>query len=224
MAVRSDLKRLSYAVLFDGARENCPSAQWDERGYAASWVQNVMPGLPLAEIASDLAEGAGHELRRKLRAAHSSSALAINAFGSWRVTPRRFSLGSMTNFRSMRFSPFYERLKRTDCAWSDQLDRLRVDPTCYGLVDAAQLVKHAFGLRARYGAAAVRILYVYWEPLNAHRWDECGKHREDAEALARHVAGSSVSLVAMSYRELWSTWEAEHLEYLRRRYERPVHG
>jgi hypothetical protein len=62
-----------------------------------------MAELPLAEIARDLGGGAGRELDGKLCAAHSSAALAVNAFGPWRIGPGALSLAGITGFLSVRF-------------------------------------------------------------------------------------------------------------------------
>lgn len=97
------LRERSYAALLAGARAVSGSVGYDCRGYASRWQDNLMPGLPLAEIARDLGGGAGRELEGKLCAAHSSAALAVNAFGPWRIGPETLSLAGVTGFRSVRF-------------------------------------------------------------------------------------------------------------------------
>jgi hypothetical protein len=89
--------------LLAGAREASRSVLHDERGYAPRWEHNLMDGLPMSAIESDLVSGAGCELDGKLRAAHSSAALAINTFGPWRTDPSSLSFGEITEFRFMRF-------------------------------------------------------------------------------------------------------------------------
>jgi hypothetical protein len=44
--------------------------------------------------------------------------------------------------------------------------RLIDAPDCYAWPDAAQLIKHAFGLAGRFGGRPVTLLYLYWEPAN----------------------------------------------------------
>ena len=61
-----------------------------------------MPTLPLTRLEKDIAAGAGRELSSKLRAAHSSSALAINSFGHWKTSPKLFPLCAR-NFEDVRF-------------------------------------------------------------------------------------------------------------------------
>jgi hypothetical protein len=97
------LLQRSRAALLTGARSVSGSVGYDLRGYAPRWQDNLMPGLPLAEIERDLGAGAGRELDGKLRAAHSSAALAVNAFGPWRSDPGGVSLADLTGFQTMRF-------------------------------------------------------------------------------------------------------------------------
>lgn len=71
-------------------------------GYCAEWKSNLASGLPMAEIESDLRSGAGQELTSNFRAAHSSSALAVNTFGWWRDQPETFPFQQCQG-TSMRF-------------------------------------------------------------------------------------------------------------------------
>jgi hypothetical protein len=93
----------SYADLLAGASKVSPSTRYDENGYARHWKDNLMDGLPLSEITSDLSAGAGKELDGKLCAAHSSAALVVNTFGPWRIDPASLLIGGMKGFRSLRF-------------------------------------------------------------------------------------------------------------------------
>ena len=256
-----------YAALLAGAQKAYPSVHYDHKGYAPSWKENLMKGLPLAEIEIDFGAGAGHELDSKLCAAHSSAALAVNTFGPWRKDPASLKLGGSSGFRSMRFeavcstglggtpphldllaegdlpvaveskctewfqakpaefSGSYDRLQPSigDSPWYDEMLQLRSAPRRYQFLDAAQLVKHAFGLLTRYGGREVRLVYLYWEPRNADTWSECRQHRTESDDLATKVQKSPVRLIPMSYRDLWAEWESkgssDHLRYLRTRYD-----
>jgi hypothetical protein len=86
-------------ALLTGTREAGPSVAYDERGYAARWQDNLMPGLPLTAIELDFNTGAGRELGSKLRAAHSSAALAVNTFGPWFMNPTSLNLAGAREFR-----------------------------------------------------------------------------------------------------------------------------
>ena len=126
---------------------------------------------------------------------------------------------------SKRYEPFRDR-KHASLSeaydrpvWGDQMgpyemmrDRLRKDPTAFRYLDAAQLVKHAFGLvtegvRRQKSAALV---YLYAEPselagkpipqvaLEAHRTEIAKFHSE--------VVGAAVGFHAISYREWLESW------------------
>lgn len=78
-------------------------APLDARGYAPSAEQNLLPGVRLADLQPDYAQGSGSELAGKFRAAHSSSALAANTFGPWRTNPHNLILLGHTGFTSLQF-------------------------------------------------------------------------------------------------------------------------
>lgn len=124
------------------------------------------------------------------------------------------------------FSSSYDRLQSSlgDSAWFRVMRDLRVTPDRFRFLDAAQLVKHAFGLLKRFGSQPVRLVYLYWEPANAVQWAECLRHRDEVLELANAVADSTVRLVPMSYAQLWDEWERAappaHLPFLRMRYGR----
>lgn len=98
-----NIRRRSLAALRTGAREANPNATYDSAGYTAKWENNLGPGLPLTTIVGDMAAGAGRELDVKLRAAHSSAALAINTFGPYREDPGQLHICHSTGSRSVRF-------------------------------------------------------------------------------------------------------------------------
>lgn len=124
------------------------------------------------------------------------------------------------------FSDSYEKLRPVDehsnwAPWFEQMQRVRRHSQ---LFDAAQVIKHAFGLLSCFGTLDVRLVYVYWEPRNSGDWPQCRLHREQADDLAARVRQSTVQLIPMSYRELWDEWQnsAHHLHYLRKRYDLEV--
>ena len=75
----------------------------DARGYAARAELNLVPGVRLEDIRADLEQGSGNELEGKFRAAHSSSALAVNTFGPWRKNPQALRLLGKTGFTALQF-------------------------------------------------------------------------------------------------------------------------
>ena len=82
----------------------------DDKGYVGHPKENVLCPEAWLAIEGDLTNGAGDELGTsragvppKFCAAHSSSALAANAFGPWRNDPRTLSVAGMSDFTSLQF-------------------------------------------------------------------------------------------------------------------------
>lgn len=127
------------------------------------------------------------------------------------------------------FSPRYQekiRDERRESAWFREMLFLEKDPKRYGWLDAAQLVKHAFGLAHTFPNKPVTLLYLYWEPRNAERFPLFDEHRREIDAFSGRVTGSHPSFHAVSYPKLWriwsktpASWLTDHLDDLRARYE-----
>jgi hypothetical protein len=90
------------------------------------------------------------------------------------------------------------------------------------LLDAVQLVKHAFGLvtDARRKGKQPHLHYLYAEPTNragrpigSELHDE---HRREIASFSREIEGSEVSFSACSYMEWLSTWNDEAADHARR--------
>jgi hypothetical protein len=79
-------------------------------------------------------------------------------------------------------------------------------------LDAAQLVKHAFGLvtEGRRRSRAPILFYLFAEPAarngNAIAPDDLRLHRDEMHRFAASVAGDEVKLHSSSYREWLDTW------------------
>lgn len=239
----------------------------DGQGYVPDFVQNLVPSVSRDDFEADLEQGSGGELIGKFRAAHSSSALAVNCFGPFRRYPADLRMPGASQFErlsfekkcptglrgtpphldvflegesrtvaieskcleylsshSAKFSPSYMTIRDwyPDSPWVREMMRLMDDPEVYRWLDAAQLVKHAFGLMRNHPDAI--LLYLYWEPLNADL-APFEEHRREIAAFADNVAESSVQFCAMSYPALWTLWErgaptwlSAHLKDLRARY------
>ena len=107
-----------------------------------------------------------------------------------------------------------------------EMCRLDQAPERYVWLDAAQLVKHAFGLARTFPRVPATLLYLYCQPSGAERISSLLEHRREIDAFSRRVVGSHPRFRAMSYRELWDTWSqqapqdwpAAHLEHLKARY------
>ena len=130
-----------------------------------------------------------------------------------------------------KFSARYETGitdERAAGPWYAEMMRLRSEKKpSYRWLDAAQLIKHAFGL-AKVDATST-LLYLYWEPMDAGISPIFEKHRSEIAALSDRVTGSSPRFEAMSYLELWEQWAnvddenlRSHAASLRARYEVPA--
>lgn len=109
--------------------------------------------------------------------------------------------------------------------WFDEMERLREKPRSYQYLDAAQLIKHAFGLLRHFEMREILLIYLFWEPSNQESWPECSEHRKEVDSLANKVAPSCVKLFPLAYRHLWreaGPFAPEHLAYLRTRYDLEV--
>jgi hypothetical protein len=129
---------------------------------------------------------------------------------------------------SADFSPAYaEQIRdaRREGGYFSEMLRLMDAPKSYRLLDAAQLIKHAFGLAHSFRDRPVRLLYLFWEPSNPEASPIFAAHRAEIAEFAKRVSGTTPRFVAMSYPELWSKLEASgpdwvkaHSEELKARY------
>lgn len=114
--------------------------------------------------------------------------------------------------------------------WYAEMMRLRSrSGQTYQWLDAAQLIKHAFGLALVQPARPTTLIYLYWEPMDSDFSPLFAKHRAEIAAFAERLAGGSPGFKAMSYPELWNAWDetgdpflGRHVAALRARYEVPA--
>ena len=81
--------------------------------------------------------------------------------------------------------------------------RLMDRPDSYVWLDAAQLIKHSFGLARTFSDRLVTLLYLFWEPSNPDASPAFAEHRREIATFAERVAGSTPAFKAVSYPELW---------------------
>lgn len=118
---------------------------------------------------------------------------------------------------SKRYEPFRDRkeAKLSDAyardVWGDGMeqwcamrDLLRAEPRRYRYLDAAQLVKHAFGIstQARKCGKEPVLFYLFAEPPDATSVDVFAAHREEIADLADRVRGGRVRFASCS----WVEW------------------
>jgi len=129
-----------------------------------------------------------------------------------------------------KFRPAYAdgiRDERRSGPWFAEMVRLTSDPTGYVWLDAAQLVKHAFGLARTFRGRRTILLYLFWEPTNASNFSVFEQHRREAKDFTGRVLGGFPEFKSMNYRELWNDsasgqppdWLRTHLQKIRARYE-----
>jgi hypothetical protein len=129
-----------------------------------------------------------------------------------------------------KFSHSYERLLRNSRQsepWLAEMMAIRAGHRRYRHLDAAQLIKHAFGLANCYESRRVTLLYLFWEPKNADSIEELTTHRRELEAFEGSVTGGAPRFQSMTYRQLWAEWESaltpawlpDHVSALRARYD-----
>ena len=78
-------------------------SRMDTDGYVSLPKDNLVPGIELRQFEGDLRQGAGHELRMKFCAVHSSSALAVNTFALFKDRPQDLVLLGQSGFGSPSF-------------------------------------------------------------------------------------------------------------------------
>lgn len=127
-----------------------------------------------------------------------------------------------------KFSPAYEEQiqdHRREQGWFREMLRLLDEPRAYDWLNAAQLIKHAFGLDHSFPGKHVTLLYLYWEPTETEGHPVFSEHRREIDDFSKRIAGSGPQFRAMSYPELWNSWQetapnwlTEHLRNLSTRY------
>ena len=142
----------------------------------------------------------------------------------------------LVGVESKRYEPF--RAKKppvfSDAYWRDVWggamdpflgvrDRLRDAPSTYLHLDAAQLVKHALGLRTLAARAGKRpfLLYLHAEPTTwpdgrAVPRDSIRRHAEEVASFAEAVRGAEVGFAAATYAELLAAMRGSGVPEVRR--------
>lgn len=139
--------------------------------------------------------------------------------------------GTVVGVESKRFEPFrdHKTVSLSDAydrpVWGQAMrryermrDRLRSGEIRFTYLDAAQLVKHAFGLRSEATRRQCRatLYYLFAEPWKRgeqviSEGDHRGHRREIAD-FANAVAGDEVTFLSASYREWLDQWPGDDRE------------
>jgi hypothetical protein len=75
----------------------------DANGYVEDRQMNFIPSVTTEMVKDDYDNGDGQEWSCKIRAIHSSAALAANTFGKWKNQPSDLSLLNMSGFDILKF-------------------------------------------------------------------------------------------------------------------------
>jgi hypothetical protein len=104
-------------------------------------------------------------------------------------------------------------------AWCQMRDDLRSGAIRFRFLDAAQLVKHAFGIvtEARRLSKKPVLLYLFAEPakrgLVPISAEDLLAHRREIAAFAGAVSGSAVRFASNSYGEWLARWPAANIAH-----------
>ena len=79
---------------------SCPVSK---DGYVGCPENNLISSVHMADFKDDMDSGSGNELKGKFRALHSSAALAVNTFATWKRNPTNLSLCGREGFTSLTF-------------------------------------------------------------------------------------------------------------------------
>ncbi|MEZ5825000.1 MAG: hypothetical protein R3C97_09740 [Geminicoccaceae bacterium] len=133
-------------------------------------------------------------------AATGSTIVAATARGSGYLG-RRFALLAAA-YDSLEVPPSMR-------PWQEILPLLRQGGRNFFHVDAASLLKFALGLARTFPNHDLTLLYLYWEPVDAARFEIFRRHRNELAELAERVENSAVRLRSKSFHELWGEWEEQ---------------
>lgn len=76
----SEARAQALAALRRGLAISRPDVKMDAKGYVPDFRDNLLTDVEPADFEADLRQSSGDELGGTFRAAHSSSALAVNVF------------------------------------------------------------------------------------------------------------------------------------------------
>jgi hypothetical protein len=91
------------SALIQGLHRSAPGTELNEKGYVTNASQNLIEGVRLADFEADLRQGDGNEMEGKFRAAHSSSALAVNNFARFKANAAALRLPGGSGFTELSF-------------------------------------------------------------------------------------------------------------------------
>ena len=193
-----------------------PPFRDDYPSYTVTPSQNLLTGLP-EEILDDFAEGDGGELEGdppKFCAAHSSSALAANAFGPFRLEPGRLALAGLSGFTETRFE---KKLPTGLDGKPPNLDFFATGPEGTVAVESKfteVMSRKTADFKPSYHGAIDRLAEPSWRKVyESLIRDPSRFKRLDAAQLVKHYLGMRHSLVEYSRPQalVYVYWEPTHV-------------
>jgi hypothetical protein len=148
-------------------------------------------------------------------AIHGETAAHLIGVESKRFEPFR-------DFKLAKLSPKYSSHEwdKGMKPWCAMRDQLLAEPAAFRHLDAAQLVKHGYGLvtEAKRRAKSPILLYLYAEPTEgrAISTKAFADHRSEITRFAETVAGSTVRFTACSWREWLDTFPQDMADHAKR--------
>ena len=94
-------------------------------------------------------------------------------------------------------------------------------------LDAAQLIKHAFGLAFTFPGQPVHLRYLFWEPADAPQYPVFAEHRAEIDRFSQAVEGDRITFsgdvlprpLGVMEQPSTSPWLAAHVARWRERYD-----
>jgi hypothetical protein len=119
------------------------------------------------------------------------------------------------SYKKPTFSNSYHQITdhRKNTKWFKAMEEICNNKISFKYLDAAQLIKHFFGLCYKQEKETVKLIYVYWEPINAIELPQFVEHRAEIEMFSNVVSGDSLlSFNSISYNELWNQWNKDLID------------
>ena len=63
-------------------------------------------------------------------------------------------------------------------------------------------------MKSHYAGIPVRLLYLFWEPIDHSDYPLFAQHRAEVQKFAEAVEDPNVSLSWMTYDQLWKEWDS----------------
>jgi hypothetical protein len=208
-------------ALADALRRACRNDGVDERGYADRLEDNLFAGLSSANVVlirDEFGAGAGAELDTKMRAAHSSSALAVNNFARWRNSAedlRHLRLAAADPPEDLEFECRCHSGLRGIPPHLDLVLRGREGIVAVESKCTEQLVEHSAAFREAYREKIEAVAHPTWAAqYDALVRDACLYRYLNAAQLVKHYLGLKNTFPDRKVTLLYLFWEPLNVDEL----------